>query len=296
MPPTLYLVRHAEAEHNIKHQFHIPDPVLTPRGRTQCRNLCKTFPHHSKIDLILSSPHRRASQTTLFAFSKILAQPEVRYLLVPNAQEVSAKPCDKGFPLDVLRDVEIPKLFKDEGLSFGVEKIDIELMEEGWNLKVCVEFLQIFFERHPWRQPYLLAGFQASHFYLLWLKDLQKDFYAPNHEAVQARAATLRAWLYQLEAQHVVLVTHGAFLHYLTEDGTVEDLKKGTAYSNCEFRIFTFKKESTAEDAHVVEFGKEKHDIETDSTILAELDAVRLFLSIYELFHEEDSWLNALRA
>lgn len=210
---------------------------MTPRGRTQCGNLRETFPHQKKIDLILSSPHRRAIQTTLFAFSGILARPEVPYLLMPNAQEISAKPCDKGFPLDVLRDVEIPKLFKDEGFSFGVEKIGFELMEEGWNLK--------------------------------------KGLYAPNHEAVQARAATLRAWLYQLEAQYVVLVTHGAFLHYLTEDGTVEDLKNGTAYNNCEFRTFIITKESTAENAHIVEIGKEKHDIETDSTILAELDAVR---------------------
>ncbi|CAD6446572.1 d50a25fa-0c2c-42bf-9db9-4e4878ad19de [Sclerotinia trifoliorum] len=192
---------------------------------------------HNKIDLILSSPHRRTIQTTLFAFSEILARPEVPCLLVPNAQEVSSKPCDKGFPLDVLRDIAIPKLFKDEGLSFGVEKISFELIKEGWNSK--------------------------------------KGLYAPNHEAVQARAATLRACLYQLEAQHVVLVTHGAFFYYLTKDGAVENLKNGAAYNNCEFRTFTFTKESTVENAHVVEIGKEKHDVETDSTILVELDAVR---------------------
>ncbi|TEY48975.1 hypothetical protein BOTCAL_0288g00050 [Botryotinia calthae] len=160
MPPNLYLVRHAEAEHNIKCRFHIPDPILTPKGRTECRNLRKTFPHHNKIDLILPSPHSRAIQTTLFAFSNTLARLEVPYILVPNAQEVSTKPCDTGLSIDVLMAVEIPKLFKDEGLSFGTEKIGIDLMEDEWNLK--------------------------------------KGFYALDPEAVQVRADALRARLYGL--------------------------------------------------------------------------------------------------
>ncbi|TGO47852.1 hypothetical protein BCON_0261g00190 [Botryotinia convoluta] len=150
MPPTLYSVRHAEAEHNIKRRFHIPDPILTPRGRTECRNLRKTFPHHNKIDLW------------------------------------------RG----------------EDWFQFN----------GGW-----MEF-----------------------------------------EAVEARAAALRTWLYGIEAQHIVLVTHGGFLHYLTEDGTVSDPKK--------VRTFTFTKDSTAERAHFVEVGKKKHDVETDSTILVELD------------------------
>ncbi|TGO27656.1 hypothetical protein BPAE_0038g00020 [Botrytis paeoniae] len=165
-----------------------------------------------------------------------LARPDVPYLLVSNAQKVSSKPCDTGFLLDILRDIQIPKLFKDEGLTFGVEKIGFDLMEDGWNSK--------------------------------------KDFYAPNHEAVEARTAALRAWLYGIESQHIVLVTHGGFLHYLTEGGTVSDPRKGTGYNNCEVRKFTFTKDSTAESAYIVEVGKKKHGMERDSTILAELDEV----------------------
>ncbi|KAF7912542.1 uncharacterized protein EAF01_001563 [Botrytis porri] len=233
MPPTLYLIRHAEAEHNVKFRFtpprfHIPDPILTPRGRTECQNLRKPFPHHNKIDLILSSPHRRAIETTLFSFSNTLARPEVPYLLVPNAQEVIAKPCDIGFSLDILKN--------DEGLAFGAEKIDFDLMEDEWNSK--------------------------------------KDFYAPNHGAVETRAAALRAWLYGLEAQYIILVAHGGFLYYLTEDGTVSDPKKGTGYNNCEVRTFTFTKDSTAERARIVEVGMKRHGVETDNTILAELNEV----------------------
>ncbi|KAK8901409.1 hypothetical protein QC760_009853 [Botrytis cinerea] len=205
MPPTLYISRHAKAEHNIKHRFHIPDPILTPRGHTEYRNLRKTFPHHNKIDLILSLPRRRAIQTTLFAFSNTLAQLEDPYLLVPNAQEVIAKPCDTGVSIYVLRAVEIPEIFKEEGLSFGTEKIGFGLVKDEWNSK--------------------------------------KGFYAPDPEAVQARAAALRVWLYGIEAQHVVLVTHGGFLHHLTEDGTVSDPMKWVSHmsltSSLENRLIT---------------------------------------------------------
>lgn len=56
----------------------------------------------------------------------------------------------------------------------------------------------------------------------------QEDFYAPNYEAVEWWAAALRTWFYVIEAQHIVLVTHVGFLHYLTEDGTVSGPKKCT--------------------------------------------------------------------
>ncbi|KAF7931382.1 hypothetical protein EAE99_003853 [Botrytis elliptica] len=97
--------------------------------------------------------------------------------------------------------------------------------------------------------------------------NLKKDLYVLNHEAVAAWATALRAWLYMIEAQHTVLVTIGGFLHYLTEDGTVSDPKK--------VRKFTFTKDSTAEKAKIIEVGKMKHGMETDSTILAELDEVK---------------------
>ncbi|KAK6594074.1 phosphoglycerate mutase family protein [Botrytis cinerea] len=218
MPPTLYISRHAKAEHNIKHRFHIPDPILTPRGHTKYRNLRKTFPHHNKIDLILSLPRRRAIQTTLFAFSNTLAQLEDPYLLVPNAQEVIAKPCDTGVSIYVLRAVEIPEIFKEEGLSFGTEKIGFGLVKDEWNSKVGIIFLLPFENQN--------LGKTSEGFY----KSKMKGFYAPDPEAVQARAAALRVWLYGIEAQHVVLVTHGGFLHHLTEDGTVSDPMKWVSH------------------------------------------------------------------
>jgi len=48
----------------------------------------------------------------------------------------------------------------------------------------------------------------------------QAGEYEASLEAVQKRAAALRVWLWKRPEEHIVLVTHGAFLHYLTEDWT----------------------------------------------------------------------------
>lgn len=37
---------------------------------------------------------------------------------------------------------------------------------------------------------------------------------------MRRRAAALRSWLWQRSEERIVLVSHGAFLHYLTEDWT----------------------------------------------------------------------------
>lgn len=48
--------------------------------------------------------------------------------------------------------------------------------------------------------------------------------WAPQQDAVQERAC---AWLYARPKKHILLVTHGAFLHYLTEDWTGDDPIRG---------------------------------------------------------------------
>ncbi|KAF7936343.1 uncharacterized protein EAE98_002562 [Botrytis deweyae] len=156
-------------------------PITAQTPYTRSKAVDRTY-------LILSSPHRRAIEITLSAFSNTLAGPDVPFLLVLDAREVDVKPCDIGFSLDMLRDVKTLKPFKGEGLTFGTKKIGSDFREDGSNLK--------------------------------------KDLYVLNHEAIAAWATALRAWLYMIEAQHTVLVTIGGFLHYLTEDGTISDPKK----------------------------------------------------------------------
>ncbi|KAJ4291366.1 hypothetical protein N0V88_006375 [Collariella sp. IMI 366227] len=77
MPPTLVLIRHAQALHNIDTQSHLPA--------------------NRKIGLIIVSPMRRALQTCLIGLEHLISQ---GVPVVPDArwQELYAKPCDTGTP------------------------------------------------------------------------------------------------------------------------------------------------------------------------------------------------------
>ncbi len=61
------------------------DPLLTSRGEQQSRELQKSFPYHADIDLLVSSPIRRALYTALLGFEaetkrglKVLAFPDIQ--------------------------------------------------------------------------------------------------------------------------------------------------------------------------------------------------------------------------
>ncbi|KAL0258995.1 hypothetical protein SLS55_006500 [Diplodia seriata] len=73
----------------------------------------------------------------------------------------------------------------------------------------------------------------------------QSGIYTPSFPAVERRAALLRAWLRARPEQNVVLVTHGAFLHYLIEDWADYDPKKGTGFCNCEVRRYGFAEDGS---------------------------------------------------
>ena len=83
----------------------------------------------------------------------------------------------------------------------------------------------------------------------------QQGIYEASLEAVTKRAAALRAWLYNRPETTIVLVTHGAFIHHLTEDWAGLEPPRGTAYKTTEFRTFTFDETSTKEEAHLIEVG-----------------------------------------
>ncbi|KUJ13857.1 phosphoglycerate mutase family protein-like protein [Mollisia scopiformis] len=219
MDKKIYLVRHAQGEHNISDNFYVPDAILTPHGHTQCQALQATFPHHSTIEIILSSPLRRAIQTAIHSFAPALLRPDVNFLLVPLAQEISAKPCDVGHERDELRE-EMGRLLSAEGKEIGFDggRIDYSILDEGWSSK--------------------------------------KGLYEDSLQAVEARAAELRMWLWRRPEKEFVLVTHGAFLHYLTEDWDGFHASHGTAYKNCEYRCFTFTEDSDEREAHLTQVGK----------------------------------------
>lgn len=216
MPPKIHLVRHAQGEHNATRNYDIRDAVLTQKGKDQCRALRSTFAHHNSIDIVFASPLRRTIQTAALSFGPTLARNEVPFVLLPLLQEVSNIGCDVGIA-DTAADVTrlLPELFKDGELEFDINKIDPSAVTKGWNSK--------------------------------------QGYWAYEKEAISNRAADLRSLLFQRPEAEILLVTHGAFAHFLTEDWDVDDPMMGTAYNNCEHREFIFTSESNAKRAHVTE-------------------------------------------
>ncbi|KAG9700865.1 phosphoglycerate mutase family protein, partial [Aureobasidium melanogenum] len=242
MPPrTLYFVRHAQGEHNAQHDDGIPDAVLTPHGKSQCRDLSASFAHHDSVALVVSSPLRRALQTAVHAFAPALQRDGVRVVLQPMAQEMNAYPCDIGTDRDELeRQVKARELWDTE-LSVPSNKIDFNVVEEGWNVK--------------------------------------EGKWAPDRASVQKRAAKLRSWLFGRKEDVVVVVSHGGFLHALTEDWSGFNASLGTGWQNCEIREFVFTEKSTQSSAHVVEkatLAPKPNGGETEPHVVKEVEDVGL--------------------
>lgn len=67
---TLYLTRHAQAEHNVAEDYSIPDAPLTKLGRSQSAELNKVTASNIQktADLLVSSPLARTLQTTVIGY------------------------------------------------------------------------------------------------------------------------------------------------------------------------------------------------------------------------------------
>ncbi|KAI9787844.1 MAG: hypothetical protein M1816_007411 [Peltula sp. TS41687] len=171
----------------------MPDPVLTKKGERQSQELAKAFPYHDAVDMLVSSPLRRALQTTLMGF-----QPDVqrglKVVALPDAQETSDLPCDTGSDVMALE----KEFGKDGHVDFG-------LLSEGWQVKTGRN--------------------------------------EPTPDAIEARAKAARQWLKSRPEKNIVLVTHGGFLHYFTEDWTDSNRLPGTGWENTEFRSYQFMDE-----------------------------------------------------
>lgn len=66
MAPTLILIRHAQALHNVDKDYDIPDPPLSELGLEQCEELhdnLQRLPLADRVELIVVSPMRRTLQT-----------------------------------------------------------------------------------------------------------------------------------------------------------------------------------------------------------------------------------------
>ncbi|KAJ2983145.1 hypothetical protein NQ176_g915 [Zarea fungicola] len=189
MPPTIHIIRHGQAAHNIAGaKSGLVDPELTPEGREQCAELRAVFPHHAQVKHVVASPMARAVQTALLAVANDDAGP---LKLLDTLQEVFGY----GSSVDKLR------------AAFG-DKVDLSMVRSGWTNK-----------------------------------DDGSPF-DPEWDKVLARSRDARQFIRELasaEDAHVAVVTHGALVHFLTEDweGLTEDTLR-SSWANCEYRSYQF--------------------------------------------------------
>ncbi|KAJ4991958.1 acyl-thioesterase ii [Stagonosporopsis vannaccii] len=85
--------------------------------------------------------------------------------------------------------------------------------------------------------------------------DKVTGIFSPQSSCIAARCRKVRHFLASLRAKNVAVVTHGALLHYLTDDWHGATSGVGTGWYNCEARIYRFdmSTDSSIVDAAIVE-------------------------------------------
>ncbi|XWW97006.1 hypothetical protein V2A60_004986 [Cordyceps javanica] len=97
--------------------------------------------------------------------------------------------------------------------EFGHELVNYDMVEDGWELK--------------------------------------KGRYANTEAAVVARAQAARQWLKKQPQQDIAVLSHGCFLHFLTDDWEGSDSAQGTGWGKTELRSFVFSPNDEDEAALV---------------------------------------------
>lgn len=99
------------------------DPLLTPHGEEQCRQLSRSFPYNESISLIVVSPLRRTIHTALLSLYSPITDRKVPIIALPELQEIGDLACDTGSDLDVL------------SKEMADTPVDLSLVEKGWQIK-----------------------------------------------------------------------------------------------------------------------------------------------------------------
>lgn len=217
MPPIIHCIRHGQGFHNVLGDYSLRDPALTPVGADQCESLrIASFPDQSNISLVAASPLCRTLQTANLVFRDALTgrgrkcrRPQI--VAMPDAQETSDDLCDTGSDPDVLE-----TMVSEKSLP-----VDLSLVKDGWNDKTL------------------------------------GSRYGPHSDAIKSRARDARIFLRQKirelaregdDSVQVVLVTHGSYLHYFTDDWEDSHRFPGTGWHNCESRSYTFESDFMSDD------------------------------------------------
>jgi broad specificity phosphatase PhoE len=145
---------------------------------------------------VTASPLRRTLYTALESFAPVFeSNPDLKIIALPDIQETSDVPCDTGSD---------PSILKEE-FKTGV---DLDLVQDGWNNKVGSS---------------LFCNSEiASTVFSAWCTHICLEKlsgrYEPTNKALKERARAARRWLKARPEKEIVMVTHGGFLHYFTED------------------------------------------------------------------------------
>jgi len=207
MAPTVICVRHAQGYHNLGPEFHgLPDPKLTDLGEQQCIALRDSkLINHSTISLVTASPLTRTLHTAYLSFKPAIEGGKCKPTIValPDAQETSDFPCDTGSDVEVLK-----KRCEEEKWP-----VDLSRLTDDWNVKTL------------------------------------NNRYSPAGDAIKIRATDARKQIRELlkelvdagdQDAQIVLVTHGGYLHYFTDDWEDSNKYYGTGWLNTEARAYEY--------------------------------------------------------
>ncbi|KAL3421717.1 phosphoglycerate mutase [Phlyctema vagabunda] len=110
--------------------------------------------------------------------------------------------------------------------------------------------------------------------------------WGPASEAIEARARDARIWLRSLGSEDpqadadIVVVTHGGYLHYFTEDWEGNEVFTGTGWANTEYRSYTFADPTGADaNASVVETQESRYRRKGDEKALSAAEQRNLRVS-----------------
>ncbi|KAI1210566.1 phosphoglycerate mutase-like protein [Annulohypoxylon truncatum] len=203
MAPTIDIIRHAEAHHNIAGP-DIPDPRLTHRGLRQCLGMqarYKKIDSGANITHIISSPLRRAIETSLHIAE--LAQDGSAITLNPHFQEVNATPSSTGTAASQL-------LAQYPGAGLDAARVDEHWYRKGPDTPFA-----------PDAEKLETRALRARCFLLAVVRDL----------ATRGRSDA-----------RVVVVTHGEFAHWLTNDFAGTGYARNSSWHTTEIRSYRFEK------------------------------------------------------
>jgi broad specificity phosphatase PhoE len=205
MVSRIIIVRHAESVHNVTKDFSQLDPSLTSLGVEQASSISQELPSAGNIAAIISSPLRRAIQTALAGFSVVL---DKQYFDTSSGQGIGSG----------------ATLFLDPDLQ---ERSDLPCDTGSPTSELAKAFPSLSFNN---------LGEE-------WLK--KSGRYGSDDDAVRERAEQVRKNLYEVAKslenekwKDIVVVTHGVFMKFLTEDPDIDLPKAG-------WRVYKVEKKYT---------------------------------------------------